>query len=117
MNPGSSDSTRRDERKVLLGMIRTLLNDLRMIQQLGAGYYDSGSFISRYNKLLEVAKELFTGSRLMETFAPIELISTVDPVDKMKMTQKVLIEGGQLISLIESTLARSPESVDGPEGQ
>ncbi|MDP8214439.1 MAG: hypothetical protein RAO92_07215 [Candidatus Euphemobacter frigidus] len=110
-----TDNTSRDERMILLGMIRTLLNDLKTIQQLGAGYYDSGSFISRYNKLLEVARDLFPGSRMMETFSPIEYVKSVDPVDKMKMTQKVLIEGGQLISLIESSLDRAPESTTAGE--
>lgn len=99
-----------DEKKVLLRMVRTLLNDLQAIQQRGAGYYECESFISRYNKLLEVAQELFTDSRLIKTFAPIDLIHSVDPADKMKMTQKVLIEGDQLISLIESVL---PETSQG----
>lgn len=107
MNPASNDSLR-EERKVLLGMLRTLLSDLQTIQQLGAGYYDSGSFIERYNKLLQVARDIFPSSRLMDTFSPIESLRTVDPVDKMKMTQKVLIEGGQLISLIQSSLEVKP---------
>jgi hypothetical protein len=98
--------------KVLLGMLRTLLNDLKTIQQLGAGYYDTGSFIKRYNKLLEVARELFPSSRLLETFSAIENIRSVDPVDKMKMTQQVIIEGGQLISLIQTSLVQNPESGD-----
>ena len=114
MSPAANDSLSED-RKVLLGMLRTLLSDLQTIQQLGAGYYDSGSFIDRYNKLLEVARELFPSSRLMETFSPIESIRTVDPVDKMKMTQKVLIEGGQLISLIRSSLDKTPETGVVPE--
>jgi hypothetical protein len=94
----------KDEKKVLLKMMRTLLEDLQMIQQRGAGYYECGSFISRYNKLLAAARELFPGSKLMDTFAPIEEVRSVDPADKMKMTQKVLIEGNQLASLIESYL-------------
>ncbi|MEA1928107.1 MAG: hypothetical protein U9N73_07855 [Candidatus Auribacterota bacterium] len=110
-----ADESLRKDRKDLLGMLRTLLNDLKTIQQLGAGYYDSGSFIYRYNKLLEVAREIFPSSRLMNTFSPIESVPTVDPVDKMKMTQKVLIEGGQLISLIQSSLDQESESVGGPE--
>jgi len=93
-----------DEKKVLLKMVRTLLEDLQMIQQRGAGYYECGSFINRYNKLLAAARELFPNSKLMETFSPIEEVSSVDPADKMKMTQKVFIEGNQLASLIESCL-------------
>ncbi len=100
----------RDETRVLLGMLRALLNDLKTIQQLGAGYYDSASFISRYNKLLEVARDLLPDSRLMGTFSPIEAAPSVDPVEKMKATQKVLIEGGQLISLIRSVLGEKDSS-------
>ena len=96
----------RGETKILLGMLRALLNDLKTIQQLGAGYYDSGSFITRYNKLLEVARDLLPDSRLMATFSPLETSPSVDPVEKMKATQKVLIEGGQLISLIQSVLGK-----------
>ncbi len=102
----------RDEIKILLGMLRALLNDLKTIQQLGAGYYDAGSFITRYNKLLEVARDLLPDSRLIQTFSPLEASASVDPVDKMKATQKVLIEGGQLISLIKSVLGEPP----GPSG-
>jgi len=58
MSHSDNDSVSED-RKVLLGMLRTLLSDLQTIQQLGAGYYDSGSFIDRYNKLLEVARDIF----------------------------------------------------------
>ncbi len=94
----------RDEQKILLRMIRTLLEDLQVIQQRGAGYYDCEPFIKRYNKLLEVARDLFPDLRLMKTFAPIEAIPSVDPSDKMKMTQKVFIEGNQLASLIEACL-------------
>lgn len=101
----------KDERKILLRMVRTLLEDLQAIQQRGAGYYDCDSFIRRYNKLLEVARELFADSRLMKTFAPIEAIPSVDPADKMKMTQKVLIEGNQLASLIDSCLDDSAPEV------
>lgn len=103
MNPDTGQSSR-DEIRVLLGMIRALLNDLKSIQQLGAGYYDSASFISRFNKLLGVARELMPDSRLMATFSAIETSPSVDPVEKMKATQKVLIEGGQLITLIQSVL-------------
>ncbi len=111
MNPGDQQPPR-DETKILLGMLQVLLNDLKTIQQLGAGYYDSGSFISRYNKLLEVARDLLPDSRLMTTFSPLDVSSSVDPVEKMKATQKVLIEGGQLISLIQSVLGRE----SGPSG-
>ena len=96
-----------DETRILLGMLKALLNDLKTIQQLGAGYYDAGSFISRYNKLLGVARDLLPDTRLMATFSPLEAAPSVDPVEKMKATQKVLIEGGQLVSLIQSVLGNA----------
>ncbi len=105
MNPEKNQPPR-DETKILLGMLRALLNDLKTIQQLGAGYYDAASFITRYNKLLEVARDLLPASRLMQTFSALETSPSVDPVEKMKATQKVLIEGGQLISLIQSVLGK-----------
>ncbi len=93
-----------DEREVLLKMIRTLLSDLQTIQQRGAGYFDCDSFISRYNKLLDVSLDLLPDSRLMATFSPLPPLQSVDPADKIKMMQKVLIEGDQLASLIEAQL-------------
>lgn len=101
---GENQQPRRDEIKILLGMLRALLNDLKTIQQLGAGYYDAGSFITRYNKLLEVARDLLPDSRLIQTFSPLETSPSVDPVEKMKATQKVLIEANQLAALIRATL-------------
>ena len=91
-----------DEKETLLGMLRTLLADLHAIQQRGAGYFDCDSFISRYNKLLEVSREILPGSRLLATFSPLPELRSVDPADKIKMMQKVLIEGDQLSSLIEA---------------
>ncbi|MCK4326645.1 hypothetical protein KAW55_07820 [bacterium] len=94
-----------DEKKVLLKMIKTLVNDLQNIQQRGAGYYTPEPFIQRYNRLLEKAKEIFKKDTiLMDTFSPIEDIASVDPADKMKATQKVVIEAGQLIAYIEANL-------------
>jgi len=106
---GSQASGSREDMKILLGMLETLLDDLKSIPQQGAGYYSPDSFIDRYNRLLPVAEDLFGGSRLMRTFSPIETRKSVDPSDKMKMNQKVIIETGQLISLVKSYLDRAPE--------
>ena len=84
-------------------MLTTLVDDLQNIQQRGAGYYDCESFINRYNRLLEAARDLFPEARLINTFSPIESIRSVDPADKMKMTQKVLIEADQLIAFIDAS--------------
>ncbi|NOX96820.1 MAG: hypothetical protein GXO98_01900 [Nitrospirae bacterium] len=94
-----------DERKVLLRMVQTLSTDLQNIQQRGAGYYSVSPFVERYNLLLEKAKQIFKEETiLLSTFSPVGDISSVDPSDKMKVTQKVLIEIGQLIAYIESCL-------------
>ncbi len=94
-----------DEKRVLLKMVKTLVTDLQNIQQRGAGYYSPGPFVQRYNLLLEKAKEMFKKDTiLMDTFSPIEDITSVDPADKMKTTQKVVIEAGQLIAYIEANL-------------
>ena len=93
-----------DEKEILLKMIQTLLNDLQTIQQRGAGYFDCDSFVTRYNKLLEASLDLLPNSRLMATFSPIQPLQSVDPADKMKMMQRVLIEGDQLATLIGTQL-------------
>ncbi len=92
------------ETKVLLKMLMTLVEDLQNIQQRGAGYYDSESFVSRYNRLLEAAADLFPDSRLMKTFSPIESSKSVDPADKMKLTHKVHIETDQLIAFVSAQM-------------
>ncbi len=94
-----------DEKKVLLRMVKTLISDLQNIQQRGAGYYSASPFVQRYNRLLEKAKEMFKeGTILLDTFSPIEDITSVDPADKMKVTQRVMIESGQLVAYIEACL-------------
>ena len=94
-----------DEKKVLLRMVKTLITDLQNIQQRGAGYYSASPFVQRYNRLLETAKQIFKEDTiLLNTFASIEDINPVDPADKMKVTQKVMIESGQLVAYIEACL-------------
>ncbi len=94
-----------DEKKVLLRMVKTLTTDLQNIQQRGAGYYSADPFVQRYNRLLEKTKQIFKEDTiLLDTFSPIEDITSVDPADKMKVTQRVMIEAGQLIAYIEACL-------------
>ncbi len=110
-----------NEKKTLLAMARTFRVDTQDIQQRGAGYYSCGPFVVRYNKLLAKTKDLFVDdSRLLDTFDEVEDTKSVDPADKMKVTQRVLIELGQLISFIESKIAqeegRAPGQTEpGPE--
>ncbi len=95
-----------DDRRVLLRMLQALLRDIQNISQRGAGYYTNSPFIDRYNRLLEVAKSSMTGqSEFLKTFVPLEGTSSVDPADKMKVTQRVVVEAGQLIAFVEESLA------------
>ena len=94
-----------DEKKVLLHMVKTLAMDLQNIQQRGAGYYSVSPFVRRYNRLLEKTREIFKEDTiLLDTFSPIEESASVDPADKMKVTQRVMIEAEQLIAYIEACL-------------
>jgi hypothetical protein len=95
-----------DKKKVLLKMLRALATDLQNIQQRGAGYYNATPFVDRYNRLLEKAKVIFKEEDdiLIATFSNLEDTSSVDPSDKMKVIQKVIIEIGQLIAYIEASL-------------
>ncbi len=92
-----------DEKKILLCMLRALTTEIQNIQQKGAGYYNATPFVEKYNKLLDKAKKIF-GKKpvLLETFSEIEDTKSVDPADKMKTTQKVIIEVSQLIAFIEA---------------
>ena len=58
------------ENRVLLKMLKTLRNDLQIIEQKGAGYYSCSPFIDRYNKLLDRTKEIFSDEAggLLKTF-------------------------------------------------
>lgn len=95
-----------DEKKTLLSMGRVFRTDIQDIQQRGAGYYSCGPFVNRYNKLLAKARELFgtTQTMLLDSFDEVEDIASVDPSDKMKVTQRVIIELGQLIAFMESNI-------------
>lgn len=96
---------RMEEKRILLRMLRAFLEDIKNLQHLGAGYYTCAPFIERYNKLLEKAKIILgKKSLLLETFNPLGETRAVDPADKMKVLQKVMIEVGQLIAFIEASL-------------
>ena len=96
-----------EEKKILLRMIQALVGDMQNIQQRGAGYYTSTPFVERYNQLLEKAKTIFSKeSLLLDTFNPLEDTKSVDPADKMKVIQKVIIEAGQLIAYIKAALEK-----------
>jgi len=83
--------------------MRQLLQDLQAIGQRGAGYYTVGPFVERYNKLMEQAKRICADqAALLDTFEPIKLPSSSDPSQKMKTSQHVAIEIGQLLTLIEA---------------
>jgi len=92
------------EMTVLVKMMRQLLRDLEAIGQRGAGYYTVAPFVDRYNKLLGQAKRICADqAALLETFDPIEIPTSSDPSQKMKTSQQVVIEIGQLLTLIEAS--------------
>ena len=96
-----------DEKKILLGMLKALIVEIQNIQQKGAGYYSASPFVEKYNKLLGKARKMFGDSpTLLETFSEIEDTKSVDPADKMKVTQRVVIEVSQLIAFIESFMGQ-----------
>ena len=98
-----------EEKKTLLAMARVFRTDIQDIQQKGAGYYTCAPFVSRYNKLLSKARELFGEAQkaILDSFDEVEDTESVDPADKMKVTQRVLIELGQLIALMETTITQA----------
>lgn len=100
-----------EEKRILLKMLRALLSDIQNIQQKGAGYYTCTPFVQRYNRLLEKGREIFKDETiLLDTFEPIEDTKSVDPADKMKVTQRVLVEAGQLIALTEASIEEGGKS-------
>ena len=60
--------------------------------------------IDRYNKLLEQTRRICTDQiALLKTFDPVEPPKSSDPSQKMKASQRVTIEIGQLLALIEAS--------------
>jgi hypothetical protein len=108
-----------DEKKTLLSMASTFRTDIQDIQQKGAGYYSCDPFVNRYNKLLGTAHELFDSAQttLLGSFEEVGDTASVDPADKMKVTQHVLIELGQLISFMESIIAQQEARLSPPAGE
>ena len=98
-----------DEKKILLEMLRALQNDLQGISQQGAGYFSCAPFIDRYNKLAGKAGAIFKGSTLMETFQPIKDTASLDPEEKLKVVQTLLVEVGQLIAYVNTCLTQEPQ--------
>lgn len=92
-----------DTRRVIIRMLKQLLEDMMVLHQQGAGYYSCIPIIRRYNKLLGQAAALFPGGDgLIKTFEPIAEKDPKDPADKMIEIQALRVEIGQLISLLES---------------
>ena len=100
-----------EEKKTLLSMARAFRNDIQDIQQKGAGYYSCSPLVTRYNKLLSKARELFADDQsiILDSFEEVEDTRSVDPSDKMKVTQRVLIELGQLIAFMESVISQEEQ--------
>ena len=98
------------DRTILVEMTKTLLRDIQEIQQRGAGYYTTAPFVDRYNGLAEKARLIFadTSSQLLDTFTPVQDTTSVDPMDKMKTTQRVIVELGQLLAFMEATIREHP---------
>ena len=95
-----------DQKQIVMRMLERLLNDLSSIQQKGTGYYTCEPFVSRYNKILAEAKRLFAeDTPLLSSFDPLEGTESVDPLDKSKVMQRVMVEGGQLAVVMESCAA------------
>jgi hypothetical protein len=92
-----------DTRRVIIRMLKQLLEDMMVLHQQGAGYYSCIPIIRRYNKLLGQAATLFPqGDGLIQTFDPMPEKDPKDPADKMIEIQAIRVEIGQLISLLES---------------
>ncbi len=108
-----------DEKKTLLSMARAFRTDTQDVQQRGAGYYSCDPFVNRYNKLLAKAHELFDESQtvLLDSFDEVEDKPSVDPADKMKVTQHVIIELGQLIAFMESVIAQDEAKAQESSGK
>ncbi len=105
------------EKAVLVKMIHTLLRDLQTIEQRGAGYYTVEPFIDRYNKLLEQTIRICPNQKaLLDTFDIIEHPKSSDPSQKMKASQRVAIEIGQLLALIEASDQGEDNTPEPPEG-
>ena len=93
-----------DEKKVLLKMVKQLQMDTQNIQQKGAGYYSATPFVETYNQLLAKSKEIFKKKGvLLDALVEVEGTKSVDPAEKMKVTQKVMVAVGQLIAFIEAS--------------
>lgn len=96
-------------RQSLVRMLGQLLQDLQNLQHQGAGYYTCTPLASRYNKLLEQARALFSeDDTLLATFEKIPEGDPKDPSDKMKVLQSIQIESGQLITLLKSDDKEDP---------
>ncbi|GMV99867.1 MAG: hypothetical protein AMXMBFR84_10060 [Candidatus Hydrogenedentota bacterium] len=90
-----------DMRLAIIRMLTQLLEDMRAIQQQGAGYYSVVPFAKRYNKLLTEAQKLFSDRNpLIATFDTAEESDPKDPNYKGNVLQGIRVESGQLIALL-----------------
>lgn len=104
------------DRTILMQMAKALLRDIQEIQQRGAGYYTTAPFVERYNALAAKVQVVFadTDSRLLDTFQAIVDTTSVDPMDKMKTTQHVIVEVGQMLAFMETVMREGAEEETAP---
>ena len=92
-----------DTRPILIRMLKTLLEDMMVLHQQGAGYYSCAPIARRYNKLLAQSGNVLPESNgLFETFEALDEKDPKDPADKMIVIQGIRVEIGQLLALLEA---------------
>jgi len=89
--------------KSMIQMLKQLLQEMDVVQSMGAGYYTCSPFANRYNKLLHSAQKMLAGKTdLIETFEAMEEVDPKDPSDKSKRLLGIRVEIGQLITLLQA---------------
>ena len=92
-----------NEGGVIVKMLDRLLNDMRGVQQQGAGYYTCVPFAKRYNKLLHESVKLYgSQASLLQSFENVPEADPKDPNDKHKILQGIRVEIGQLIAVLDA---------------
>ena len=96
-------------RDILVKMIEQLLDDMRAIQQQGAGYYTCVPFAKRYNKLLHEAVKLYGAQvPLLQSFENALEEDPKDPNAKHNILQGIRVEIGQLLAVLGAVEETAP---------
>jgi len=106
-----------EAKRTLLAMARVFRTDIQDIQQKGAGYYSCEPFVSRYNKLLSKARELFAKEQTIVLDSFEEQQNTTSVMESIIQQEEARRQPPTEQPAAENTSEAAPSAKDSASGK